>query len=217
MLAHPVELLDGVAETVADARPTATAWCWSPRATCSTRSRRWPRSGLADHFERVEIVSEKDEATYRRVLADHGVADPATFLMVGNSVRSDVLPGARHRRPRRPGPLRAHLEPRGGRDHGATFPVLARLADLPAWLPELGEATGSSTSASGGHEALPELVVERRRARGGPAAAWPRRVHDEAGRPTDVDLLVLGPRALTRSSGPDGRSGPGRRGRFGSW
>ena len=48
-------------------------------------------SGLADHFERVEIVSEKDEATYRRVLDAVGVA-PEDFLMVGNTVRSDVLP-----------------------------------------------------------------------------------------------------------------------------
>ena len=49
------------------------------------------RSGLAELFWRVEIVSEKDEATYRRILERHGI-DPATFVMVGNSVRSDVLP-----------------------------------------------------------------------------------------------------------------------------
>ena len=33
MLAHPVDLLDGVAETIAELPPPATAWCWSPRAT----------------------------------------------------------------------------------------------------------------------------------------------------------------------------------------
>ena len=36
-------------------------------------------------------MSEKDEATYRRILDRHRI-DPATFVMVGNSVRSDVLP-----------------------------------------------------------------------------------------------------------------------------
>ena len=49
------------------------------------------RSGLAELMWRVEIVAEKDLATYRRILRRHGI-DPATFVMVGNSVRSDVLP-----------------------------------------------------------------------------------------------------------------------------
>nr|WP_255635728.1 HAD hydrolase-like protein [Azospirillum sp. 412522] len=49
------------------------------------------RSGLSELFHAVEIVSEKDPATYRRVLDRHGI-NPARFLMVGNSVRSDILP-----------------------------------------------------------------------------------------------------------------------------
>jgi putative hydrolase of the HAD superfamily len=49
------------------------------------------RSGLAEHFEGIHIVSEKDPATYRRVLAAHGV-EPTDFVMVGNSLRSDILP-----------------------------------------------------------------------------------------------------------------------------
>ena len=48
-------------------------------------------SGLADRFERVEIVSEKDVPTYRRVIDAAGV-EPDRFFMIGNSVRSDVLP-----------------------------------------------------------------------------------------------------------------------------
>jgi putative hydrolase of the HAD superfamily len=48
-------------------------------------------SGLGELFERIEIVSEKDEATYRKVLANLGV-EPEHFLMVGNALRSDVLP-----------------------------------------------------------------------------------------------------------------------------
>jgi putative hydrolase of the HAD superfamily len=39
----------------------------------------------------VEIVAEKDVATYRRIF-DRYAIDPATFVMVGNSVRSDILP-----------------------------------------------------------------------------------------------------------------------------
>jgi putative hydrolase of the HAD superfamily len=49
------------------------------------------RSGLAERFESVEIVAEKDEATYRRILQRGGTA-PDRFLMIGNSMRSDILP-----------------------------------------------------------------------------------------------------------------------------
>jgi putative hydrolase of the HAD superfamily len=42
-------------------------------------------------FDRIEIVAEKDQATYERLLTRHGVS-PDEFLMVGNSIRSDVLP-----------------------------------------------------------------------------------------------------------------------------
>jgi|SRR5438046_2254121 len=49
------------------------------------------RSGLEDHFRFVEVVSHKTPAVYSSILARHGV-DPARFLMVGNSLRSDVLP-----------------------------------------------------------------------------------------------------------------------------
>jgi putative hydrolase of the HAD superfamily len=49
------------------------------------------RSGLTDYFEAIEIVSEKNEAIYIALLRQLGVA-PAHFLMVGNSLRSDILP-----------------------------------------------------------------------------------------------------------------------------
>ena len=49
------------------------------------------RSGLADLFSAIEIVSEKDQAAYRRLLGRHGI-DAARFVMIGNSLRSDILP-----------------------------------------------------------------------------------------------------------------------------
>jgi putative hydrolase of the HAD superfamily len=49
------------------------------------------RSGLSPFFDRIEIVSEKDEATYQRLLERYGVS-PDEFAMIGNSLRSDVLP-----------------------------------------------------------------------------------------------------------------------------
>ena len=49
------------------------------------------RSGLGRFFSKIEIVSEKQEATYRSILRRHGI-NPDHFLMVGNSVKSDILP-----------------------------------------------------------------------------------------------------------------------------
>lgn len=49
------------------------------------------RSGLADYFTYIEIVSEKDEETYAALLQRHGIR-PADFCMVGNSLKSDILP-----------------------------------------------------------------------------------------------------------------------------
>jgi len=52
------------------------------------------RSGLADLFPRIEIVSEKDPPTYARVLDEFGI-DASQFVMVGNSLRSDIEPVVR--------------------------------------------------------------------------------------------------------------------------
>lgn len=49
------------------------------------------QSGLAGFFRVVEVVSEKTPVTYRTLLAKHGIA-PERFLMVGNSLRSDITP-----------------------------------------------------------------------------------------------------------------------------
>jgi putative hydrolase of the HAD superfamily len=49
------------------------------------------RSGLGESFTAVEVVSEKNAATYRRIMTRHACA-PERFVMVGNSLRSDVLP-----------------------------------------------------------------------------------------------------------------------------
>jgi putative hydrolase of the HAD superfamily len=49
------------------------------------------RSGLANYFKHIEIVSEKTEDSYRSLLDRHKI-DPWRFLMVGNSLKSDILP-----------------------------------------------------------------------------------------------------------------------------
>lgn len=90
MLAHPVDLLDGVEETVA-ALAASHRLVLVTKGDLFHQEQKVARSGLADRFEHVAIVAEKDVATYRRVLDAVGVAADR-FLMVGNSVRSDVTP-----------------------------------------------------------------------------------------------------------------------------
>jgi putative hydrolase of the HAD superfamily len=53
------------------------------------QQRKLERSGLADHFDRVEIVSTKAADTYRRIFSQH---QPAQSVMIGNSLRSDIIP-----------------------------------------------------------------------------------------------------------------------------
>jgi putative hydrolase of the HAD superfamily len=87
---HPVELIDGVAETVADLARRFRLMLVT-KGDLFHQESKVAASGLAEWFDGVEIVTEKDPVAYRRALARHGV-DPAEFVMVGNSVRSDVLP-----------------------------------------------------------------------------------------------------------------------------
>jgi putative hydrolase of the HAD superfamily len=89
-------------------------------------------SGLAHHFDHLEVVLEKDPETYAKLLDRFGV-EPGRFLMVGNSVRSDILPvmalggHAVHV----PYHLLWDLE---HVDHDELFTELSSLSELPAHL-----------------------------------------------------------------------------------
>ena len=90
LLAHPVELLDGVAETL-DVLRAGHRLVLITKGDLFHQESKVAASGVAELFEGVEIVAEKDPATYARVLGRMG-AEPAEFCMVGNSVRSDIAP-----------------------------------------------------------------------------------------------------------------------------
>jgi putative hydrolase of the HAD superfamily len=90
MLMHPVELLDGVRETVESLSSNYRLMLLT-KGDLFDQESKLARSGIGEHFQAVEIVSEKNAGTYRAIMKRHGVA-PDRFLMVGNSLRSDVLP-----------------------------------------------------------------------------------------------------------------------------
>ena len=90
VLAHPVDLLPGI-------RAAVEAVAQHHRVVLITKGdlfhqeQKVASSGLADLFHRIEIVSEKDEHAYRTVLEEFQLS-PASFAMVGNSLRSDIAP-----------------------------------------------------------------------------------------------------------------------------
>ena len=90
VLDAPVELLPGVRETL-EGLSTKYRLLVVTKGDVRDQMAKITRSGLAELFWRVEVVSEKDEATYQAVLERYDI-DPAAFTMVGNSVVSDVLP-----------------------------------------------------------------------------------------------------------------------------
>ena len=90
LLRHPVELLPGIADAVqAIARDFPVVMI--TKGDLFHQEAKVRECGMAELFGRIEIVSEKDPATYRRLLAEFDL--PASqFLMIGNSLRSDILP-----------------------------------------------------------------------------------------------------------------------------
>ena len=93
VLQHPVELLSGMREAVeAVARDYEVVLI--TKGDLFHQEKKVAQSGLADLFRRIEIVSEKNAATYLRVLGEFSL-QPAQFAMVGNSLRSDIEPVVR--------------------------------------------------------------------------------------------------------------------------
>ncbi len=92
MLGHPVELLEGAADTLAS---LATAGDFRllviTKGDLRDQESKLARSGLAGRFDHVEIVAEKNAPIYAALLRRHDIA-PENFLMVGNSLKSDILP-----------------------------------------------------------------------------------------------------------------------------
>ena len=90
LLNRPVELCDGAAEAV-DELAVNHRLLLLTKGDLLHQERKIADSKLADHFDRVHIVSEKDAGTYQRVMQEEELGS-GQLLMVGNSLRSDVLP-----------------------------------------------------------------------------------------------------------------------------
>jgi putative hydrolase of the HAD superfamily len=90
MLATELPFLDHAESTLAELSQQFSLMMITKGDTFE-QQRKIERSGLAKYFRYIEIVANKTPATYQRLFTQHNV-DPRQALMVGNSLRSDILP-----------------------------------------------------------------------------------------------------------------------------
>ncbi len=90
MQSHPIELLDGV-ENVLQQLSDKFKLMLITKGDLIEQESKIERSGLTDYFSCIEIVSEKNEQAYKKCLYFHDICK-SEFLMIGNSVKSDILP-----------------------------------------------------------------------------------------------------------------------------
>jgi len=93
MLQAPVQLLEHVQDVIPKLAASHPLMMIT-KGDLLDQEAKLARSGLAPYFESVEIVTEKTPEVYRALLRGHGI-EPQRFLMVGNSLRSDILPVVR--------------------------------------------------------------------------------------------------------------------------
>ncbi len=90
LLEMPIELLDGV-ERVLQLLQRKYKLILATKGDLLDQERKLQKSGLIGYFHHIEIMSDKHENNYRKLLA-HLDIEPHEFLMIGNSIKSDILP-----------------------------------------------------------------------------------------------------------------------------
>ncbi len=90
MLGQPTELLEGVQETLVEVGARYSLLLIT-KGDLFDQESKLARSGLAELFSGVEILSDKTVDSYRSLMRRRGI-QPGEFVMVGNSLRSDVAP-----------------------------------------------------------------------------------------------------------------------------
>ena len=90
LLNKPIELLDGV-ETVLQQLNGDYRLVMATKGDLLDQERKLIKSGLTKHFHHIEIMSDKKISDYKKLLK-HLDCKPEHFLMIGNSIKSDVIP-----------------------------------------------------------------------------------------------------------------------------
>lgn len=90
LLSHPVECLPHARDAL-EALAGKYFLVLITKGDLFDQERKLAQSGLGDYFDAVEIVSDKTATTYRRIFGKHGEG-PERAMMIGNSLKSDVVP-----------------------------------------------------------------------------------------------------------------------------
>lgn len=90
MLTHEVILFPGVEELL-ESLSSVSPLMLITKGDLFHQQRKFKESGLGDHFQALEVVSEKDPSVYQEILQRYKI-QPERFLMIGNSLRSDIVP-----------------------------------------------------------------------------------------------------------------------------
>jgi putative hydrolase of the HAD superfamily len=90
LLARPIELLEGVEEVLHDLKGRYRLVV-ATKGDLLDQERKLKNSGIEHYFHHIEIMSDKKESDYQKLIR-HLDVQPAEFLMIGNSLKSDILP-----------------------------------------------------------------------------------------------------------------------------
>ncbi len=90
MLRRPIELLDGVKEVLENLAPRYKLIV-ATKGDLLDQEGKMKRSGIASCFHHIEVMSDKQEEHYVQLLK-HLEVEPSRFLMIGNSMKSDIIP-----------------------------------------------------------------------------------------------------------------------------
>jgi putative hydrolase of the HAD superfamily len=90
LLERPIELLDGVEDTLGSLKGKYKLVV-ATKGDLLDQRRKLHNSGLGDYFHHIEVMSDKQETDYHELIKRLDIK-PSEFLMIGNSLKSDILP-----------------------------------------------------------------------------------------------------------------------------
>jgi putative hydrolase of the HAD superfamily len=91
LLEKPVEIIDGVEEVLRELKARKYRLVMATKGDLLDQERKLKKSGLEHYFHHIEIMSEKKEADFQKLIK-HLDIQPSSFVMIGNSLKSDILP-----------------------------------------------------------------------------------------------------------------------------
>ena len=91
MIQKPVELLDGVETVLQNLKGRAYKMVVATKGDLLDQQRKLRKSNLESYFHHIEVMSDKQESDYQQLI-QHLDIKAEEFLMIGNSIKSDILP-----------------------------------------------------------------------------------------------------------------------------